>query len=99
MDINNPEPTIMLDKTVSQKPAKTDRYIIQIARRAISKLANKIVRVVLHDKEAFHTVLDKTQGVPVYEFEVNFSDEDESKDLSDVIGTGIYPPGSGVSVS
>ena len=78
IDLNSPEPTIVLDKVVGQNPAKTDRYIIQIAQRAIPKLINKVVRVVLHDKEAFHTVPDKAAGLPVYEFEVNFSDDDET---------------------
>ena len=80
IDINSPEPTIVLDKVVGQNLAKTDRYIIQIAQRAIPKLINKDVRVVLRDKEAFHTVPDKAVGVPVYEFEVNFSDDDELDD-------------------
>jgi len=77
VDVNSPEPTIMLEKAVGHNPAKTDRYIIQIAQRAIPKLVNKTLRVVLHDKEAFHKVPDKALGVPVYEFEVNFADDDD----------------------
>ena len=83
MDLNSPEPAIILDKAVGQNPAKTDRYIIQIAQRAVPKLINKVVRVVLHDKEAFHKVPEKALGVPVYEFEVNFSDDDD-----ELIGAG-----------
>ena len=78
LDVNSPEPTIVLDKTVGHQTAKTDRYIIQIAQRAIPKLINKELRVVLHDKEALHKVPERALGVPVYEFEVNFSDDDES---------------------
>jgi len=77
LDTDSPEPTIILDSVVGHNPAETDRYIIQIAQRAIPKLINKTLRVVLHDKEAFHKVPDKALGVPVYEFEVNFSDDDE----------------------
>jgi len=83
MDLNSPEPTISLDKAVGQNPAKTDRYIIQIAQRAIPKLINKDVRVVLHDQEAFHKVPEKAHGLPVYEFEVNFSDDED-----DVLAAG-----------
>jgi CYTH domain-containing protein len=92
MDINHSEPTIILDKAVGQNPAKTDRYIIQIAQRAIPKLINKVVRVILHDKEALHTVPEKALGVPVYEFEVNFS-EDEPDEMLGTAGTGGYPGG------
>ena len=92
MDLNSPEPIISLDKAVGHSPAKTDRYIIQIAQRAIPKLVNKTVRVVRNDKEALHKVPDKALGVPVYEFEVNFSDDDE--DVSDgVTDTDGYPFG------
>jgi hypothetical protein len=78
MHINSSEPTIVLDKTVGKNPAKTDRYIIQIAQRAIPKLINKEVRVVLHDKEACHEVPDNALGASVYEFEVNFCDDDDT---------------------
>ena len=77
LDLNNPEPTIVLDKTIGHNTAKTDRYIVQIAQRAVPKLVNKMLRVVLHDKEALHKVPEKALGMPVYEFEVNFSDDDE----------------------
>lgn len=77
LDLDSPEPTIVLDKTIGHNIAKTDRYIIQIAQRAIPKLINKVVRVVLHDKEALHKVPEKAIDVPVYEFEVNFSDDKE----------------------
>jgi len=77
LDLNNPEPTIFLDKAVGVSPAKTGRYIIQIVQRAIPKLVNKDVRVVLHDKEAFHRIPEKAVGMPIYEFEVNFSDEED----------------------
>ena len=90
MDLNSPEPTIILDKAVGQNPAKTDRYIIQIVQRAVPKLVNKAVRVVLHDKEALHTVPEKALGMPIYEFEVNFSDDDEYVDVAD---TDEYPYG------
>ena len=86
MDLNSPEPTITLDDAVGKNPAKTDRYIIQIAQRAIPKLVNKVVRVVLFDKEAFHKIPDKAVGVPIYEFEVNFSDDEPD-------GAGEYPFG------
>ena len=90
MDLNSPEPTIILDKAVGQNPAKTDRYIIQIVQRAVPKLINKVVRVILHDKEALHTVPEKALGMLIYEFEVNFSDDDELDDLADVADTGVY---------
>jgi len=41
------------------------------------------VRVVLHDEEALHKVTDKALGVPVYEFEANFSNDDDEPDGSD----------------
>jgi len=88
VDVNSPEPTIMLDKAVGHNPAKTDRYIIQIAQRAIPKLVNKTLRVVLHDKEALHKVPDKALGVPVYEFEVNFSDDDDEAISVSGVGGG-----------
>ena len=93
MDSSNPEPTIVLDKTIGHNSAKTDRYIIQIAQRAIPKLINKDLRVVLHDKEAFHTVPDKAVGVPVYEFEVNFSDDDEPDEVGGGTAASEYPLG------
>jgi hypothetical protein len=85
MDLNSPEPTIMLNKAVGHNPAKTDRYIIQIAQRAIPKLVNKTVRVVLHDKEALHKVPDKALTVPIYEFEVNFSSDDSPDEASESV--------------
>ncbi|MCL2189830.1 MAG: hypothetical protein FWB87_13810 [Defluviitaleaceae bacterium] len=78
LDVTNPEPTIMLDDVTAKNPAQTDRYIIQIASRAAAKLTGKTVRVVLHDQEAFHEIPATAKGTPVYEFEVNFSDDDES---------------------
>jgi hypothetical protein len=88
LDINSPEPTITLDKTAGRSAAKTGRYIIQIAQRAIPKLVNKSVRVILHDKEAFHTVPESASGVSMYEFEVNFADDDDEPDLA------AFPSGS-----
>ena len=87
VDLNSPEPTIMLNKAVGHNPAKTGRYIIQIAQRAIPKLVNKTVRVVLHDKEAFHKIPDKAIGLTAYEFEVNFADDD-SAEADGVSGLG-----------
>ena len=87
LDLNSPEPTIVLDKTIGQNTAKTDRYIIQITQRAAAKLVNKIVRVVLKDKEAIHKVPEKALGVPIYEFEVNFSDDEPDGEA----GAGDYP--------
>jgi hypothetical protein len=76
LDTNAPEPTIHLSNIVGSKPAKTGRYIIQIAQKAIPTLLGKSVRVVLFDKEAFHEISAPADNVPVYEFEVNFSDDD-----------------------
>lgn len=76
LDFESPEPTIILDKIIEHDTAKTDRYVIQVSQRAMPKLINKVVRVVLHDKEAFHKVSEKALGMPVYEFEVNFSDDE-----------------------
>ena len=95
MELNSPEPTIILDKAVAQNPAKADRYIIQIALRAVPKLINKVVRVILHDKEAFHKVPEKALGMPIYEFEVNFSDDDEIDMPADVTDTDVYSYGGG----
>ena len=96
LDVNSPEPTIILDKAVGQKPAKTDRYIIQIAQRSVLKLVGKTVRVVLRDKEAFHEVPERALGLPIYEFEANFSDEsnESDKDVPDERGgtPGDYGP-------
>ena len=75
IDVNSSEPTIVLDNVVSRNPAKTDRYIIQVAQRAISKLTDKELRVVLYYSEAFHKVPSDAGNGPVYEFEVNFSDD------------------------
>ena len=91
MEVNSPEPTIVLDKAVGHNPAKTDRYIVQIAQRAMPKLINKVVCVALHDKEAFHKVPEKALGVPVYEFDVNFSDDDDESAGTEVAaGTDGY---------
>ena len=76
LDTNVPEPTIILSNIVGSKPAKTERYIIQLTQKAIPSLLYKTVRVVLFDKEAFHEISDTAVGLPVYEFEVNFSDDD-----------------------
>jgi hypothetical protein len=68
----------VLDKIIDGNTAKTDRYIIQIAQRAVPKLVNKIVWVVLHDKEALQKIPETAIGNSIYEFEVNFAeDEDE----------------------
>jgi len=75
MDASSLEPIIMLRGAVGQNLAKTDRYIIQISKRAISKLIDKDVRVMLYDKEATHSIPDTAMDMSVYEFEVNFSDE------------------------
>ena len=77
LDLDSPEPVIVLDKTIGRNTAKTDMYIIQIVQRAVQKLVNKEVRVVLFDKEAVHKVTDKAIGTPVYEFEVSFSDDED----------------------
>jgi len=90
MDVNSPEPTIILDKAVSRNLAKTDRYIVQVLQRVVPKLINKVVRVVLHDKEAFHKVPENAVGMSLYEFEVNFSDDDEPAGVADA---GEYPAG------
>ena len=37
----------------------------------------------LHDKEALHKVPEKALGVHVYEFEVNFSDDDEPNESTE----------------
>jgi len=99
IDLNSSEPTIELEKVVGQNPAKTDRYIIQVAQRVISKLINKELRVVLQGKEAFHKVPDSALGGPVYEFEVNFSDDDESDGVIGMAGAGGYPCGGDASGS
>ena len=77
IDLTSPEPTIVLDKTVGHNTAKTDRYIIQFVQRAIPNLIGKHVRVVLRDKEAVHEVPETARDAPMYEFEVNFSDDDD----------------------
>jgi len=99
LDLNSSEPTIELEKVVGQNPAKTDRYIIQVAQRAISKLINKELRVALQGKEAFHKVPESALGGPVYEFEVNFSDDDESDGVIGTAGAGGYPYGGDASGS
>ncbi|MCL2047415.1 MAG: hypothetical protein FWG87_01695 [Defluviitaleaceae bacterium] len=76
LDLHSPEPIIILDKAIGNKTAKTDRYIIQLAQRAAAKLINKDLRVVLCGKEAIHKVTENALGMSLYEFEVNFSDED-----------------------
>jgi hypothetical protein len=86
-----------LDKTVGRNPAKTDRYIIQISQRAIPKLVNKDVRIVLHDNEAIHTIPDNALGMPVYEFEVNFSNDDDFNDSVGLSGADEYPFGGDAS--
>ena len=77
LDLTNPEPIITINDTVARNPAKTDRYIIQVPQKTASKLIGKDLRVVLHDKEAIHQVPNKAGSVPVYEFEVNFSDDED----------------------
>jgi len=97
MNINSPEPTIVLDKTVSRNPAKTGRYIIQIPQRAIPKLINKVVLVVLHDNESYHKVSEKALGMPVYEFEINFANDDESNESDGTTATVEYQFGGATS--
>ena len=95
LDLNNPEPVIILNNVIGHTPAGTDRYIIQIARRAVPKLINKIVRVVLYDKEAVHKVPEKALYGPLYEFEVNFADDEPPDD--EFITDGYPPAGNGSS--
>jgi len=80
IDLKSPELTIALNDTVSRSPAKTDRYIIQIAKKTTSKLVGKSLRVLLHDKEAIHKVPEQALDAPVYEFEVNFADDEDELD-------------------
>jgi len=84
LDTNVPEPTIILSNIVGSKPAKTGRYIIQLTQKAIPSLLYKTVRVVLFDKKAFHEISDTAVGLPVYEFEVNFSDDDWDESNSEI---------------
>lgn len=77
LDVNSSEPTITLDKAIGNSFAKTGRYIIQIAQRAIPKLVNNPIHIELCDKEAFHTVPESAIGTPKYEFKINFADDDD----------------------
>jgi len=95
LDLNSPDPAIVLDDAVGSSPAKTDRYIIQIVQRAIPRLIGKTISVSLLDKVAFHEVPESAAGVPIYEFEVNFSDDDDGSDIVD--GTRVDGPTSGAA--
>ena len=76
IDLESPNPTVDLGKVVGENTAQTDRYIIRVAQRAMPKLVNKEVQVVLHDNETFHSIPGSAVGEPMYEFEINFSDDD-----------------------
>ena len=76
INVDVSEATIVLDSIVGSHPSKTGRYLIQIAGRTMPKIANKDIRVILHDSEANHHMPEGTPHNSFYEFEVNFSDED-----------------------
>jgi len=80
VDFEIAEPVIDIEKPASKYPAKTERYIIQLAQRAATKIAGKTVRIVLGDKEASHAIPSDAGQMPVYEFSVDFSDDDEDCD-------------------
>jgi len=88
LDLNSPDPAIILDNAVGSSLAKTDRYIIQIVQRAIPKLVGKTISVSLFDKVAFHEVPESAAEVPIYEFEVNFSDDDDGSGIARDAGAG-----------
>ena len=79
LDLNQSEPTIVLDNVVSKDPARTGVYSIQIAMRAVARIIGKTVRVVLLDKEALHTIPADalSRGTDYYEFDVSFADDDD----------------------
>jgi len=77
MDVDSPEPEVSLDKVVGGSPSSTGRYLIQVAGRAVPKIVGKTIRVTMHDMEARHLIPEGTPHDSVYEFEVNFSDEDD----------------------
>ena len=70
----------MLDKIAARTPAETDRYVIQIKQKTVEKLLNKNISITLNDKEAMHEVPENAIDIEIYEFEVNFADEETDYD-------------------
>jgi len=87
LDVRSHEPTIVLDKIVDRVPAETNRYIIQITQKAVKELVNKSVRVILDDKEALFEIPEQALEMHMYEFEVNFSDDDHDEVDQFMFGT------------
>ena len=75
MHVDSTEATISLDSLIGSNPSSTGRYLLQIAARAIPKITDKNIRVILHDRESNHHMPEGTPIDSVYEFEVNLSDD------------------------
>ena len=73
--VDSTEATISLDSIIGSNPSATGRYWIQITGRTIPKIADKNIRVTLHDRESNHFLPEGTPTDSVYEFEVNLSDD------------------------
>ena len=76
MDVSSHEPEVNLDKVVGGSPSKTGRYLIHITGKAIQKIAGKNIRIKLRDMEERIHIPSGIPYEPLYEHEVNFSDED-----------------------
>ena len=75
MDVNSDEPEILLDEVVGSNPARTGVYTIEIAKSSAIKVAGKVVRVVLGDKEALQPIPRDVSSK--FDFDVSFADEDD----------------------
>ena len=75
IDVGETEAVISLDSLVGSNPSKTGRYLIQIAERAISKIDDKNVRVMLRGNEANYYPPEGEPSASITEFEVNFSQD------------------------
>jgi len=85
LNLNSIEPVIVLDGVVGSEPARTGIYTVQIAQRAVKQIIGKTVRIVLGNKEALHQIPGNNPGeIPpqgsFYDFDVNFSDDDDFSD-------------------
>ena len=77
LNLADPQPVINLSEAASKALAATEKYEIHLAKRAVPKLVDKDVRVVLGDKEAVYTIpKDAVNADPTYTFTVSFNDDD-----------------------
>ena len=76
VNFQDDEPVITIDGPATKTPARTGRYIIAIAGKALALAAGKTVMVVKGALEARHEIPASVAQERQYDFTVDFSDED-----------------------